>query len=215
MPNSFPDDFIRVPDTDDPAWSKAGDEMLLDGRYLHVAEEQWHTPTRNEPVPWTVVHRKSAIAVVAMTEDDRILLVKQERVAPRRTLWEIVAGQIDDIDNAHDPEVIRDTIERELEEEAGYRLSEGGEIRSLGYYYTSPGFTDEHIYLFLARPVLPLPGGNAPDDSEAIVECSAFTWDELLDMVARNEIVDSLTLSASARLTAKGVFPIRNPNPSP
>ena len=42
---------------------------------------------------------------------------------------------------------------RELREETGYELAPGGELVSLGYFFTSPGFTDEHCYLFLARPV--------------------------------------------------------------
>ena len=140
-----------------------------------------------------------------MTADARVVMIRQERVPVRRALWEIVAGQIDDIDRPVDGDIIRDTLARELAEEAGYGVAPGGEILSLGYYYTSPGYSDEHIYLFLARPVAPLPGGARPDDSEAILDIGLFTLDALRAMIARNEIVDSLTLAAFARLTARGL----------
>lgn len=199
----FRDDFPRVPSGDPEGWERLGGETLLDSKYLHVEEAQYRTPTRKGPVPWTIVHRKSAIAVVAMTADEKVLMVRQERIAPRLETWEVVAGQIDETDLAHDAEIIRDTIIRELAEEAGYEIADGGEIQSLGYYYTSPGFTDEHIYLFLARPVVPLAGGNEPDDSEAILDIATFSMDELRRMIADNIIVDSLTLSIFARLTAR------------
>ena len=202
----FDNDFDRAPAGDPEGWAKLASESLLDGKYLRIEEARYRTPSRPECVTWTIAHRKSAIAVVALTADHRVLMIRQERVAVRRALWEIVAGQIDDTDNAGDGEVIRDTIERELAEEAGYRVAPGGEILPLGYYYTSPGYTDEHIYLFLARPVEPLPGGARPDDSEAILDLALFTVDELRGMIARNEILDSLTLSAFARLTARGLL---------
>jgi 8-oxo-dGTP pyrophosphatase MutT (NUDIX family) len=205
MSARFDNDFDRAPVSDPDGWEKLGAEILLDGKYLQVEEARYRTPTRPEGTKWTIAHRKSAIAVVAMTADQRVLMIRQERIAVRRVLWEIVAGQIDDIERAGDGDVIRDTIERELAEEAGYGVAPGGEILPLGYYYTSPGYTDEHIYLFLARPVAPLADGARPDDSEAILEIGLFSIDELRGIIARNEIVDSLTLSAFARLTARGL----------
>ncbi len=206
MSTRFDNDFERSPVGDPDGWEKLDSESLLDGTYLQVEEARYRTPSRPEGATWTIAHRKSAIAVFAMNADNRVLMIRQERIAVRRALWEIVAGQIDDVGHPHDGEVIRDTIERELAEEAGYGVVPGGEILPLGYYYTSPGYTDEHIYLFLARAVEPLPGGARPDDSEAILDLALFTVEELRGMIARNEIVDSLTLSAFARLTARGLL---------
>ena len=202
----FSSDFPRVPDGDPAGWERVSAETQLDGKYLHVEDVRYRTPTRDTPVTWTVVHRKSAIAVIAITEDEKVLMVRQERIPPRLETWEVVAGQIDETDRAHDAEIIRETIVRELAEEAGYEIADGGEILSLGYYYTSPGFTDEHIYLFLARPVVPLPSGNEPDDSEAILDIRTFTIDELRTMIPDNVIVDSLTLAIFARLTARNLI---------
>jgi len=95
---------------------------------------------------------------------------------------------------------------RELREESGFELSKGGELISLGNYFTSPGFTDERGYLFLARPVQPSPDGHSHDESESILDCQAFSPRDLLKMIDQNEIRDANTLSICARLMARGIL---------
>lgn len=144
-----------------------------------------------------------------MTEDGRFLLVRQERVPIRATIWEMPAGQIDDNDEP-DHSQIEAVARRELHEETGYELVPDGELISLGHFFTSPGFTDEHCYLFLARPVRPSPS-HTPEEGEGILECRAFSAQELGRMIAENEIRDSNTLSICARLCARRFlsFPTR------
>ena len=73
----------------------------------------------------------------------------------------------------------------------------------LGYFFSSPGFTDEHCYFFLARPVR-VSAAHTPEAGEGILECRAFGEEELTRMIAQNEIRDSNTLSMCARLAARG-----------
>ena len=142
-----------------------------------------------------------------MTEDGKFLLIRQERVPIRATIWEMPAGQIDD--NAEpDESEIRNVALRELHEETGFDLSPNGELIPLGHFFSSPGFTDEHCYLFLARPVVPSPA-HKPEEGEGIVDCRAFTASELAGMIAENEIRDSNTLSMCARLAARGLLTLR------
>ena len=82
------------------------------------------------------------------------------------TIWEFPAGQIDSAAEA-DEAAIRATALRELREETGYELPPGGELIPMGYFFPSPGFTDEHSYLFLARGVVPSPLGPQYDENEA------------------------------------------------
>ncbi|MEK0449633.1 MAG: hypothetical protein RL088_1901 [Verrucomicrobiota bacterium] len=192
-------DFIR----DSEGWRLAGDEVLFANPYLEVHRVLISTPTRPEPFHWTVAHRKGAVVVVPVTEDGRFLLVRQERVPVRATIWEFPAGQID---NHEDPDSVRATGLRELAEESGHELAAGGEMISLGHFFPSCGFTDEHSHLLLARPVVPVPGGARPDEAEAITECRAFTAAELKAMVASGEIRDANSLSAYARLCAMGLM---------
>ena len=100
-------------------WELLDVETLAETPWIRLDTERFHTPGREGDVTWTVAHRKSAIAVAAMTEDNRFLMVRQERVSIRRPSLEFVAGQIDDIDRNTDPAVVLATIENELKEEAG------------------------------------------------------------------------------------------------
>ena len=191
--------FIR----DSHGWRTLADETLFANDYLEVHRPTVTSPTRAEPFTWTVTHRKGAVVVVPMTADGRLLLVRQERVPIRATIWEFPAGQIDDNE---EPDAIRATGLRELREESGHDLGPGGEIVALGHFFPSCGFTDEHSHLLLARPVAPSPHGHAHDASEAITECRAFTRGEFRAMIASGEIRDANTLAAFARLVAMGLW---------
>jgi ADP-ribose pyrophosphatase len=192
-------DFIR----DSEGWQTRQDETLFANPYLSVHRVTTTSPTRSEPFTWTVVHRKGAVVVAPMTAAGELVLVRQERVPIRAQIWEFPAGQIDD---QAEPDAIRATGLRELQEESGYELAAGGEIISLGHFFPSAGFTDEHSHLLLARPVAPSPRGPKHDAHEAILECRAFTPNELRAMIARGEICDANTLATFARLIALGLI---------
>ena len=170
--------------------------------HLAVATESVRTPSHQEARPWTIVHRKAAVVIAPMTHDGKFLLIRQERVPIRATIWEMPAGQIDD--NVEPDQIqIEAVARRELHEETGYELGPDGQLIALGHFFTSPGFTDEHCYLFLARSVRPA-AIHTPEEGEGIVECRVFTAQELSRMIAENEIRDSNTLSICARLLACG-----------
>jgi ADP-ribose pyrophosphatase len=119
-------------------------------------------------------------------------------------VWEFPAGQVDDPAGPEDAGHIRATARRELREETGYELGPGGELIPMGCFFSSPGFTDEHSYLFLARGVIPSAEGPSHDENESIQECRAFTVAELRRMIAENEVRDANTLSAFARMSVLG-----------
>jgi len=158
------------------------------------------------------VHRKAAVIVAPMTRDGKLLLIRQERIPIRDCIWEMPAGQIDtpapQLRAAGNPEAERAEIERvalrELREETGYELAPGGELIALGHYFSSPGFTDEFGYLFLARPVEHTVQGDDQEESESIIDCRAFSIEEIRTMIAQNQIRDANTLGICARLVARG-----------
>ncbi len=164
--------------------------------HVTITRELVQTPARAAPHEWTVAHRKPAVVVAAFTAEGKLVLIRQKRIAIRETIWEVPAGQVDGHDS---PEEI---ALRELREESGYELAPGGEILPLGDYFSSPGFTNEHGYFFVARPVQLSTDGHAHHETESIVGCRAFPADELWQMIARNEIRDANTLSICARLVA-------------
>jgi 8-oxo-dGTP pyrophosphatase MutT (NUDIX family) len=188
-------DFIQ----DIEGWQTHRVEQLFANPHMRVDRVTVTSPTRPEPFSWTVCHRKGAVVVAPITTEGKLLLVRQERVPIRATIWEFPAGQIDD---HAEPEAIRATALRELREEAGYELAKNGELIPLGYFFPSAGFTDEHSHLFLARPVIEHPEGTEHDSGEAITECRGFTPAEIRQMIASGEIRDANTLAVFARLVA-------------
>jgi 8-oxo-dGTP pyrophosphatase MutT (NUDIX family) len=185
-------------------WKTISSERHFGDRNLEVVTDRVQTPARPDPRAWTIVHRKAAVVIAPMTRDGKIILIRQERIPIRQTIWEMPSGQIDD-HNA-DQEKIKDTALREVREETGYELASDGQLIPLGHYFSSPGFTDERGYFFLARPVQPSEEGPDGDEGESILDCREFTVDEIRGMIADNEIRDANTLGICARLAARGLL---------
>jgi ADP-ribose pyrophosphatase len=185
-------------------WKTISSERHFADPNLEVVTDRVETPGHPEPRSWTIVHRKPAVVIAPMTNDGKIILIRQERIPIEQTIWEMPSGQIDDhnIDDAK----IQQTALREVREEAGYELTPGGQLISLGHYFSSPGFTDERGYFFLARPVRPCPEGPKRESGESILDCRGFSSDEIRRMIAQNEICDANTLGICARLAVRGVL---------
>ena len=184
-------------------WEIISTETHFQDKNLEVATEKIRSPARQEARSWTVVRRKRAAAIAAMTADGKLILIRQERIPIRTAIWEVPAGQIDE-EQEPDADEIAAVALRELREETGFELAEGGDLISLGDYFTSPGFTDERGYLFLARPVRECATGHSHDESESILDCRAFSAEELRRMITDNEIRDANTLAICVRLLARG-----------
>lgn len=162
------------------------------------------TPARAIPRRWTTVRRKAAVVVAPLTAAGRFVLIHQERIPIRQTIWEFPAGQVDEVCESGSLKTI---VLRELKEETGYELAKAGEVKLLGEFYSSPGFTDERAFLFLARNVQPSVTGHEHQEAEAIVDCREFTVCQLRQMIAEGEIRDANTLSLFAQLVARGLLP--------
>ena len=183
-------------------WKTISSEQHFANAHVDVVTDCVQTPSRAKPRTWTIVHRKAAVIIAPMTRDGKLLLIKQERVPIRDSIWEMPAGQIDNGET--DESAIKQVALRELREETGYELAPDGELIELGRYFSSPGFTDEFGYLFFARPIERSAHGNAHDETESILDCRAFTIDEIRTMIAENRIRDANTLGICARLAARG-----------
>jgi ADP-ribose pyrophosphatase len=185
------------------SWETVSSEPHFANAHLQVVTDHVRTPSRSLPRTWTIVHRKAAVIIAPVTRDGRIVLIRQERIPIRAAIWEMPSGQIDG--PAH--ETAEQVALRELREEAGYELAKDGQLIALGYYFTSPGFTDERGHFFLARPVEPC-SNYVRDESESILDCRAFTVHEIRRMIAENEICDANSLSLWARLCAQDLLPV-------
>lgn len=161
---------------------KLSSEMKFDGKLIKVT---YDVAEVNGKEAWReVVHHPGASAVVAIDEDNRIIMEKQFRYALNDYLLEIPAGKLD---AGEDPLVC---AKRELEEETGIIASEW---ISLGTIATSPGFCNEVIHLYVAKG---LSKGEIHWDEDEYVEVERYTFDELLQRIKDEKIKDSKSLSA-------------------
>lgn len=136
-----------------------------------------------------MVRHPGASAVVPFIDDPddpdpRILLLRQFRHAADGFIWEIPAGRLD---SGESPETC---ARRELAEETGMRATR---IERLTTFYTTPGFTDERIHLFLAGG---LETGEHRREADEFMEVHSTRWSEAMGMIERGEIVDGKTLLA-------------------
>jgi ADP-ribose pyrophosphatase len=136
-----------------------------------------------------MIRHPGAAAVVPFVDpirsaDPRVLLIRQFRHAADDFIWEIPAGRLD---HGESPE---SCAQRELEEETGHRATA---IEWLTTIFTTPGFTDEKIGLFLAYDLHP---GEQRRETDEFMELHELRWSEVMKLAGSGEIVDGKTLVA-------------------
>lgn len=131
-----------------------------------------------------VVVHPGGVAALPMNDDGTVTLVCQYRYPFSRVLTEIPAGKLG---KGEDP---REGILRELHEEIGAQV---GELIELGCMYSSPGFCQEVIYLYLAKN---LTYGECDPDEDEFLEIVRVPFEELLEQVMDGTIKDGKTVAA-------------------
>ena len=133
-----------------------------------------------------IVNHPGAVAVIAITDDGKLILVEQYRKALERSIIEIPAGKLEP---GEAPEV---TARRELEEETGYGCHKLSYLQS---FATSPGFADEVIHLFVAEQLFKIEE-KAELDEDEFVELMQTSVEEAEEMVKDGRIYDAKTAFA-------------------
>ncbi|WP_088035686.1 NUDIX hydrolase [Evansella clarkii] len=131
-----------------------------------------------------VVNHPGAVGVIAVTDEGKLILVNQFRKPLEKTIAEIPAGKLE---KNEDPLVC---AKRELEEETGVKAESW---KALGSFYTSPGFADEKIYLYLAEN---LKEGTKNTDEDEFVEMFEVTLREAEELIKKEIIHDAKTVFA-------------------
>jgi 8-oxo-dGTP pyrophosphatase MutT (NUDIX family) len=163
-------------------WPVASSTELVRSKLVTVRSDKVRTP-ENHLAERDVVLHPGAVAVLALDDADRILMIRQYRHPVGRLLWEIPAG-LRDVPG-EEPWV---TASRELMEEAGYRARNW---RVLADYYSSPGYSTERLRVFLARDLEPIPAAErhfVPQDEEAHLLVDWLPLDEAVAKVFAGEL---------------------------
>lgn len=133
-----------------------------------------------------IINHPGAVAIIAITEEGKIVLVEQYRKALERSIIEIPAGKLEP---GEEPAT---TARRELEEETGYGCHKLTFIQS---FATSPGFADEIIYLYVAKDLYKI-DNKAQLDEDEFVSLLEVSIEEAEEMVKDERIYDAKTAFA-------------------
>ncbi|GAB4073523.1 NUDIX hydrolase [Barrientosiimonas marina] len=157
-------------------------ETIYDGRIVKVQVDDVMLPDGKTSKRELIKHA-GAVGIIPVTKANKIVFVEQFRKPLEKSLVEIPAGKLE---KGEEPSV---TALRELEEETGYTVNTPRFITS---FYTSPGFADEMMYLYLAEDLEPVDYPAAGDEDE-FIEILELTLDEAKQYVREQRIHDAKT----------------------
>jgi len=186
-PGDAPPPQSRVP------WTTSSSRPIYENRWIRVREDIAVLPDGQTTI-YGVVECAEAVGVLPFVDSDTVLLVGQYRYVARDFYWEIPTG------GQHEGETLEEAAQRELAEEAGY---EAGRLVKLCDFHTSKSILREVAHLYLAEQLRP--ARRAPDRTE-FIERREFPFREVLQMVERGDIKDSMTVVAvlhAARLARR------------
>lgn len=161
-------------------------QTVFAGRVLDVAVEKHQMPDGRQ-ASFEIIRHPGGSAVLPVLPDGRVLLIRQFRPAIGGMVYEIPAGRLEPGESAYD------CAGRELIEEAGYSAAQ---ILPLGGFWSTVGFCDEYIHLFLARDLTIVGQTLEPDE---VIELCPMALAEALGKVENGEILDSKTQLALLR----------------
>ena len=159
-------------------------ELKYEGSIVKVYMDEVELPD-GKIAKWDFINHDGAAAVVPVTEDGKILMVKQYRNALDRYTLEIPAGKLDD-----KLEETKVCAARELEEETGYKA---GKLELLITLRTWVAFTNEKIDVYVATDLTPT---KQHLDEDEFIDVKAYELEELKEMIFRGELQDTKSISA-------------------
>ena len=161
-------------------------KQIYRGRVIDLWVERITLPNEKQ-MSLELVHHPGGAAIVALDDQSNVCLLRQYRHAAGGYIYELPAGKIDD----SEPPI--DTAQRELREEAGMQAADW---QTLGGMYSSPGFCDEIIHLYLARDLTPVP---VEHEEHEIIEVEWVAFDEAMERAASGDINDAKSVTALFR----------------
>ncbi len=155
-------------------------ELKFDGRIIKVCEDKALLENDTE-VSREVVKHSGGVCVVAVTDENEILFVRQFRYPFQKVLLEIPAGKLNEGEDPYACGL------RELKEETGCTAKN---YSYLGCMYPTPAYCSEIIHIYLATG---LESGKQHLDDDEFLEVEKIPLDKAVEMVLNNEIEDAKT----------------------
>ncbi len=165
-------------------------ELRYEGTILKIYQDT--VIANGHEAHWDFIHHDGAAAVLPVTDDGKILMVRQYRNALDRNTLEIPAGKLDAPD---EPKI--ECAYRELEEETGYRTDKLEYLMSLN---TTVAFCDEAIDIFVARNLIP---SHQHLDEDEVIDVEAWELKDLLELIYSGKMSDAKTVAAITAYAVK------------
>lgn len=158
--------------------------LFYEGRKFNFEVNRLRLPNRAEG-DWECIRHPGGALAVPVTDDGRLVVLRQYRFAVMGRLLEFPAGTIEP------DEAPAATIRREIQEETGYSAATW---LPLGTFALAPGYSDELIYAFLATDLTPIEavGGDADEDLEVVL----MTPDQFEKAILAGEAVDAKSIAS-------------------
>lgn len=160
-------------------------EQIFTGKVISLQVDEVELPNGRVSKREIVKH-PGAVAVIPITDENKIVMVEQYRKALERTIIEIPAGKLE---KGEKPEIC---AARELEEETGYECEN---MEWLISFYTSPGFADEIVHLYKATGLSKKENAATTDEDE-FVNLMEITLEESIQLIKDQQIYDAKTAYA-------------------
>ncbi|BAY96522.1 NUDIX hydrolase [Tolypothrix tenuis PCC 7101] len=159
--------------------------LFYKGRKFNFEVNRLRLPNKAEG-EWECIRHPGGALAVPVTEDGKLILLRQYRFAIQGRIIEFPAGTLE---LNEDP---LETVQREIQEETGYRANKWDK---LGEFFLAPGYSDEILYAFLARDLEKLETPPQKEEDEDI-EILYYTPEELEKAFLDGEPVDAKTISS-------------------
>jgi len=157
-------------------------EVIFRGKVFNTIVNQIVYDSGNKAVREVAEHPGGAV-VVPVTDEGKIVMVTQHRFPMNEVLLELPAGKLNKAENPFVCAI------RELEEETGYKSEN---VTELGSIYTSPGYSTEKLWIYLAKNLKP--GNHNREEGEYGMQVFEFSLDEVEQKIINGEIVDGKTI---------------------
>jgi ADP-ribose pyrophosphatase len=166
------------------AWRTRSSRPVYENKWIRVREDIAELPDGRSTI-YGVVTLGRCVGVLPFIDDDHVIMLRQYRyVQQENQRWEMPTGGV------HGEESYEEAAQRELQEEIGYRA---GRLLPVSTYYTSKSVCDEMAVLYLGYDLIP---AALPPDETEFFEIVTLPFAEVLDLVVRSEIRDSMTVIA-------------------
>lgn len=162
-------------------------ELIFKGRVIEVREDRVIEPGGHEVSREIVIH-PGAVTIVARPSAEQVILIRQYRYAAGRELIELPAGTL------HPGEAPLECAHRELEEETGYRA---GRMIERARFWTTPGFTNEFMYLYEASDLVKT---QINPDEDEVIEVDIVNRLEALQMIEDGRVQDAKSILGLLRV---------------